>query len=114
MYVLHRLLGPINTELGPTVVHITLTLVKMICSNSNIGILMALLMGSIAVFLQPNLVSTSRWLLHLCLNLLFRGAGGLGSDQVPSQSKFKAVRWCYYVGTLQTGAETDALIHFKM
>ena len=31
------------------------------------------LVGSIAVFLQPKLMSTSRWLLHLCLNLLFRG-----------------------------------------
>jgi len=26
----------------------------------------------------------------------------------------KAVPWCYYVSTLQTGTETDALIHFKM
>jgi len=28
------------------------------------------------------------------------------------KGSLKAVPWCYYVGTLQTGTETDALIHF--
>lgn len=29
-----------------------------------------------------------------------------------TKGSLKAVPWCYCVGTLQTGMETDALIHF--